>query len=191
MLNRTVAPQDSMSIQVKEIAFVYNQVTDIVRARRFYEEFLGLIAGVEYEGAPGKWWIEYDVGGVTFGITNFEPFVGGGGAVLALEVADIDAAFAAVRAAAVPITEDLAEFPRCRSFSLKAPDGNEIILHELKPADQVPKFDSALAKKVVASYLHEATGRTVGYHQPAADGRTHLFAPNGFFVATEKLTEGN
>ena len=67
-----------MSIQVKEIAFVYNQVTDIVRARRFYEEFLGLIVGVEYEGAPGKWWIEYDVGGVTFGITNFEPFVGRG-----------------------------------------------------------------------------------------------------------------
>jgi hypothetical protein len=25
----------------------------------------------------------------------------------------------------------------------------------------------------------------------AADGRTHLFAPNGFFVATEELTEGN
>jgi hypothetical protein len=40
-------------------------------------------------------------------------------------------------------------------------------------------------------YVHEATRRTVDYQQPAADGRTHLFAPNGFFVATEELTEGN
>jgi predicted enzyme related to lactoylglutathione lyase len=179
-----------MSIQVKEIAFIYHQVTDIARARRFYEQLIGLKVGLEYEGKPGKWWIEYDVAGVAFSITNINPPSGKGGAVLALEVTDIDAAFAAVRAAKVPLIEDLTEFPRCRSFAIKDPDGNEIILHELKPADQVAKFDSALAKKI-ASYLHEATGRTVGYHQLAADGSTHLFAPNGFFAATEKLTEGN
>jgi hypothetical protein len=40
-------------IQVKEIAFIYYQVTDIARARRFYEELLRLTVGVEYEGAPG------------------------------------------------------------------------------------------------------------------------------------------
>ncbi len=179
-----------MSIRVKEIAFIYHRVTDIACARRFYEQLLGLIVGLEYEGAPGKWWIEYDVAGVTLGITNINPPGDKARAVLALEVADIDAAFAAVRAAKVPIVEDLTEFPRCRSFAVKDPDGNEIILHQLKPADQIPKFDAALAKKI-ASYLHEPTGRTVGYHQLAADGRTHLFAPNGFFVATEKLTEGN
>jgi hypothetical protein len=39
-------------IQVKEIAFIYYQVTDIARARRFYEELLGLTVGVEYEVAP-------------------------------------------------------------------------------------------------------------------------------------------
>ena len=179
-----------MSIQVKEIAFIYHQVTDIARARRFYEQLLGLKVGLEYEGKPGKWWIEYDVAGVAFAIKNFELPGGKGGAALALEVADIDAACAAVRAAKAPLIEDLTEFPRCHSFAVKDPDGNEIILHQLKPADQVPKFDSALAKKVT-SYLHEATSRTVGYQQPGADGRTHLFAPNGFFVATEKLTEGN
>jgi predicted enzyme related to lactoylglutathione lyase len=176
-----------VSIQVKEIAFIYYRVTDIVRARRFYEEFLGLTVGVEYEGAPGKWWIEYDVAGVTCGITNFEPFIGRGGAALALEVTDIEAAFGVIRAADIPVTEGLTEFPRCRSFAVKDPDGNEIILHELKPADQIPKFDSALAKKV-ASYLHKPTGRTVGYHQPSGDGRMNLFSPTGFFVATEKTT---
>jgi predicted enzyme related to lactoylglutathione lyase len=176
-----------MSIEVKEIAFVYYSVTDIARARRFYEELLGLTVGIEYEGAPGKWWIEYDVGGVAFAIKNFEPSVGKGSAVLAIEVTDIEAAFAAVRAADILVTEELAEFPRCHSFAVKDPDGNEIILHQLKPADQIPKFDSALAKKI-ASYLHEPTGRTVGYHQPAADGRMNLFSPTGFFVATERIT---
>ena len=179
-----------MSIQVKEIAFICHQVADIPRARRFYEQLLGLTVGLEYEGAPGKWWIEYDVAGVTLGVTNINPPGDKARAVLALEVTDIEAAFTALRAARVPIIEDLTEFPRCHSFAVKDPDGNEIILHQLKPADQVPKFDSALAKKV-DSYLHEATRRTVGYHQRAADGRTHLFAPNGFFVATEKSTEGN
>ena len=175
-----------MSIQVNEIAFIYHQVTDIVRAREFYEQLLGLKVGLEYEGAPDEWWIEYDVGGVAFAIKNFESSDRKSGATLALEVADIDAAFAAVRAAGVPITQELKEFPRCRSFAIKDPDGNEIILHQLKPADQIPKFDSALAKKV-ASYLHQPSGRTVGYCQPAADDGTHLFSPTGFFVATESL----
>jgi len=179
-----------MSIQVKEIAFIYHQVTDIARARRFYEQLLGLKVGLEYEGKPGKWWIEYDVAGVAFAIKNFELPGGKGGAALALEVADIDAAFATVRCAGVPITEELTEFPRCRSFAVKDPDGNEIVLHQLKPADRIPKLDLALAQEV-EPYLHEHTGRTVGYQQPDDDGRTHLFAPNGFFVATEKSTEGN
>jgi len=176
-----------MSIEVKEIAFIYYQVTDIAHARRFYEELLGLTARVEYEGAPGKWWIEYDVAGIAFALRNFDQSIGKGGAVLALEVTDIEAAFAAVREAAVPITEELTDFPRCRSFAVKDPDGNEIILHQLKPVDQIPKFDAALAKKI-ASYLHEPTGRTVGYHQPSADGRMDLFSPTGFFVATERIT---
>ena len=63
----------SMSIQVKEIAFIYHCVTDVARARRFYEQFLGLKVGLEYQGAPGKWWIEYDIAGVAFAITNVSP----------------------------------------------------------------------------------------------------------------------
>src|SRR6266404_4997724 len=114
-----------MSIQVKEIAFVYHQVTDIARARKFYEQLLGLTVGVEYEGVPGKWWIEYDVGGIAFAIKNFDPPDGKGGAVLALEVTDIEAAAAAIRAAGISVTEELIEFPRCRSFVVKDPDGNE------------------------------------------------------------------
>jgi predicted enzyme related to lactoylglutathione lyase len=173
-----------MSIQVKEIAFIYHCVSDVARARRFYEQLLGLKVGLEYEGAPGKWWIEYDIAGVAFAITNVSP-PRKKGATLAFEVVGIDSTLAAVRAAGIPLTEQLTEFPRRRSFSVTDPDGNEIMFHELKPANHVPQFDPATAQKV-APYLHEPTGRTVGHHQPTGDGETHLFSPTGFFVATER-----
>ena len=171
-----------MSIQVKGIAFVYHQVTDIAQAREFYERLLGLKAGIEYEGAPGKWWIEYDVAGATFALKNFGPSSSVPKATLAFEVADIDAAFTALRAANITVVEELTDFPRCRSFAIKDPDGNEIVLHQLK--SNIPKFDASLARKI-EPYLHEPTGRTVGYHQATGDGRLDLFAPNGLFVATE------
>jgi predicted enzyme related to lactoylglutathione lyase len=164
---------------------VYYHVADIVRAREFYEQLLRLKVAIEYEGAPGKWWIEYDIAGATFAIENFDPRGDRAAAGLALEVADIDAALAAVQAANIPLAQDLTEFPRCRSFAIKDPDENEIIFHQRKRADEIPTFDSALAEKV-APYLHERTGRTVAYHQHAADGQTHLFSSNGFFVATER-----
>jgi predicted enzyme related to lactoylglutathione lyase len=172
-----------MSIEVNGVVFVSYYVADIERARRFYEEILGLKMALEYEGAPGKWWIEYDVGVTTFAVRNFGEI--DSKIVPALEVADIEAAFAAVEAAKATITEKLEEFPRCRSFTIKDPDGNEIMIHQLRSSDEVPKFDSKAAKKITP-YLHQPTGRTVGHHQAAADGQTHLFSPTGFFVATKE-----
>jgi hypothetical protein len=54
-----------MAIQVTRLAFVCHFVSDIGRAREFYERTLALRPAVAYEGAPGKWWIEYDVAGET------------------------------------------------------------------------------------------------------------------------------
>ena len=183
-------PRTRVSIQVKEIAYVYQLVTDVPRARRFYEQLLGLKVGLEYEGAPGKWWIEYDIAGVAFAITNHIPPGGKGGANVVLEVANIEAAYAAVCAAGIPVTVELAEFPRCRSFVVNDPDGNDIEFHQLKPLELVPKFDAAAARKV-APYCHKPTGRWVGHYQPAGDGRIHLFSEQGFFVATEKTSLTN
>ena len=171
-----------MTVELRGIAFVCYYVTDIERARRFYEDVLGLKVGMEYEGAPGKWWIEYEVGGVTLAIKNFDSPAGK--VVPALEVADIKAALKALQAGNATVTQKLEEFPRCRSFTCTDPDGNEIILHQLKSADEVPKFGSAIAKKV-EPYLHQSTGRTVGHRQHAPNGKTHLFSPSGLYVATE------
>ena len=119
-----------MSIQVKEIAFVFHLVTDIPRARKFYEGLLGLKTGVQVEFAPGQWWIEYDIAGQALAVSNAMP--GKPASSLALEVADLDAAHRAVLAAGVTVTTEPVEFPPCRMFQIKDDDGNVITLHQRK-----------------------------------------------------------
>ena len=120
-----------MSIQVKEFAFVFHPVTDVARGRKFYEDFLGLKTGVQIEFGPGQWWIEFDVAGQALAISNAMPD-GKPQNSLILEVADVDAAFAAAKAAGVTIVFDIMEFPPCRMFAVKDPDGNQIGLHQRK-----------------------------------------------------------
>jgi predicted enzyme related to lactoylglutathione lyase len=119
-----------MSVQVKELAFVFYPVTDIVRARKFYEGVLGLKTGMEVEFQPSQWWIEYDIAGQALAISNAMP--GNPQSALTLEVMDLDAALKAVKAANVIIANDVMEFPPCRMFQIKDPDGNEITLHQRK-----------------------------------------------------------
>jgi predicted enzyme related to lactoylglutathione lyase len=51
---------------------------------------------------------------------------------LTLEVVDLDAAVAAVRAAGAAIAFEPMEFAPCRIFGIKDPDGNQIGLHQRK-----------------------------------------------------------
>jgi predicted enzyme related to lactoylglutathione lyase len=119
-----------MSIQIKEIAFVFIPVTDVARARGFYEKLLGLKTGLQLEFAPGQWWIEYDVAGVALAISNAMPAPKNDS--LMLEVANLDATLAAIRAAGLSPAKEVAEFPPCRMFTVKDPDGNEIGFHQRK-----------------------------------------------------------
>src|SRR6516162_5454397 len=137
-----------MNVRITRIAFVYLRVTDIVRARDFYERVLGMKVALEYEGAPGKWWVEYDVDGVTFAITNIGSRRGEGGALPAFEVADIDAAAATLRTAGATFIEPVTEYPRCRSFTVADPDGNQIGFHQLKPSKDIPKFSRRRHRKL-------------------------------------------
>jgi catechol 2,3-dioxygenase-like lactoylglutathione lyase family enzyme len=58
---------------LKKVAFTMYPIRDVVRARRFYEETLGLTVGMN--GNQGdQWWIEYDLpGGGCVALTNFIP----------------------------------------------------------------------------------------------------------------------
>jgi predicted enzyme related to lactoylglutathione lyase len=120
-----------MSVQIKELAFAFHPVKDIAQARKFYEGLLGLKTGVQVEFGPGQWWIEYDVAGQALAISNAMPD-GKPQAALTLEVADLDAALKAVKAAGATIAFEVMEFPPCRSFAIKDPDGNQIGLHQRK-----------------------------------------------------------
>jgi len=129
---RAVSTLPFMSIRTKEIAFVAYAVTDIKRARGFYEGWLGLEPGMQVEFAPEKWWIEYDISGVALAISNASPDTWPRSSSVALEVADLDEALADAKASGIAVTNAIMEFPPCRLFTVKDPDANEITLHQKK-----------------------------------------------------------
>src|SRR4030095_1324798 len=114
----------------KKVAFTYYPVTDVARARKFYEETLGLKSGsVGNQG--DKWWIEYDLpGGGCLALTNFtdeKPSTNAGGTV-ALEVEDMDALVARLKASGVEFRGDMIAGPNCRMAVCVDSEGNSLLL---------------------------------------------------------------
>src|SRR5438046_10411422 len=99
-------------MKIKRIGFVAIPVTDMKRAREFYEGLLGL--DVSDEMMTGKW-IEYAVGTDTLAIANvgdqWTPSDQGTGA--ALEVEDFDDAITQLRKASVVFAAERFETPCC------------------------------------------------------------------------------
>jgi predicted enzyme related to lactoylglutathione lyase len=121
-----------VSIRVKEVAFVAHAVSDIERARGFYEGWLGLKPAMQVEFAPGKWWIEYEIGGVALALSNASPDTWRRSSSLALEVVDLDGALADAKASGIRVSVEPMEFAPCRMFIVKDPDDNEVTLHQRK-----------------------------------------------------------
>jgi len=120
-------------LHVTEIAFTGYPVTDMVRARAFYEDILQLKSTSVFEN-EGKSWIEYDIGPATLAITNMSPEwkPSTRGPAVALEVADFDAAMTALRAAVVKFVVEPTESPACRLAVVFDPDGNSLAIHKRK-----------------------------------------------------------
>jgi predicted enzyme related to lactoylglutathione lyase len=120
-------------MKIKEIGFVAIPVTDIKRARSFYEGVLGLKTATEF--MDGKW-IEYGIGKDTLAIANvgdtWTPSDQGTGA--ALEVEDFDAAIKKLKDANVRFAAEAFETPVCHMAVVQDPDGNKLMIHKLKPA---------------------------------------------------------
>jgi predicted enzyme related to lactoylglutathione lyase len=119
-------------IRIKEIAFTGYPVTDIARARRFYEGVLRLTPSVQFEH-EGKHWIEYDVGPATLAISNmagekWKPSPDGPSA--ALEVEDFDAAINTLRDAKVGFVLEPMDSGVCRMAIIADPDGNSLAVHK-------------------------------------------------------------
>ena len=122
-------------MKIKEIGFVAIPVTDIKRARSFYEKILGLRPSDEMMG--GKW-IEYAVGDDTLAIANMSetwtPSDQGTGA--ALEVENFEEAIKNLKDAGVKFTAEPSETPCCHIAVVQDPDGNKLMIHKLKPENE-------------------------------------------------------
>jgi predicted enzyme related to lactoylglutathione lyase len=122
-------------IKVQRLAFVGIPVTDVKRARGFYEGVLGLSVAEEMMGGQ---WIEYGLGNNTLAIANagpqWTPSDQGTGA--ALEVDDFEGAVKHLKNQQVPFAVEPFESPCCRMAIIQDPDGNKIVIHKLKPENQ-------------------------------------------------------
>ena len=118
----------------KKVAFTMYPATDVPRARKFYEEVLGLKVG-SHGNHGGVWWVEYDLpGGGCFAITNAtQDKPGSDGGTVAFEVEDLDALVADLKSKNVEFKGDMIHSPVCRMAVCVDTEGNSILLHQLKP----------------------------------------------------------
>lgn len=117
---------------IREIAFTGSPVTDMARARAFYEGVLGLISSEEMAG--GKW-IEYQVGSGTFALTTINPknwTPSDQGTAVAFEVDDLDAMVEKVKSSGGRFFLEKTESPVCWMAIVHDPDGNKVVLHTRK-----------------------------------------------------------
>lgn len=122
-------------LKITEISFTCYPVTDMARARKFYEDVLGLKPSMAFGEAGGMQWTEYDIGGGTLslgaGAPDWHPR--SDGCSVGLEVADFDAAMAHLRANQVKFKMEPFPTPVCHMALISDPDGNTICIHKRNP----------------------------------------------------------
>ncbi len=118
-------------MKVQRVAFVGIPVSEMKRARAFYEGVLDL--EVAEEMGDGEW-IEYEAGGDTIAIAKAnELFMPSDqGISVALEVEDFDAAVTKIKAAVPRFALEPFESRVCHAAVVQDPDGNKIMIHKLK-----------------------------------------------------------
>lgn len=120
-------------MRVVEIAFAAYPVTDLKRARAFYEETLGLEVSHVF-GDDSKAWVEYDIGPGTLAITNMVPEweASPAGGTVGLEVDDFDESISRLQEHNVMFLQEPLESPVCRMAVIMDTEGNSITIHKRK-----------------------------------------------------------
>jgi len=121
-------------LKVTEIAFSCYAVTDMARARKFYEEVLGLKPTLIIGEPGGMQWTEYEFGQHCLSIGcapgMFQPSPDG--CSVALEVEDFEEAVAQLRKHNVKFRIEPMATPVCQMAMFFDPDGNTIGIHKRK-----------------------------------------------------------
>jgi predicted enzyme related to lactoylglutathione lyase len=135
LLNAVAVPRANptpvLMIRYLEIAFTAYAVTDMPRARKFYEDVLCLKPTRELSDN----FIEYDLGPGTLAIgcapQQWQPSEKGTSA--SLEVEDFPAAVEHLKEKKIAFAIGPMDFPTCNMVGVRDPDGNMIVLHKRKP----------------------------------------------------------
>jgi len=121
-------------MKITDIAFFAYAVSDMKKARAFYEGALGLKPNSDFDGSGNPNWVEYGIGTGTLGVGcapgMWDPSPKGASA--ALEMADFDEALAIIKAKNIPVVMGPHDFPSCRMVVIADPDGNRLTLHKRK-----------------------------------------------------------
>jgi predicted enzyme related to lactoylglutathione lyase len=120
-------------LKVIELAFCCYAVTDMPRARAFYEGILGLKPTTVLDKPDAKW-TEYEFGPYALAIGSgpgWNPSPDGCSA--GLEVEDFDAAIAHLKKHNVKFRIEACDTPVCRMAMIYDPDGNSICIHKRNP----------------------------------------------------------
>lgn len=120
-------------MKVTDIAFTVYPVTDLKRARQFYETTLGLKES-RFFGNEKQGFVEYDIGpgtlAIGIGAPEWKPSSGGGS--VALEVDDFNGAMNRLRERGCTFTLEPMETPVCHMAVVLDPDGNSVMIHQSK-----------------------------------------------------------
>lgn len=120
-------------MKINEIAFSCYPVTDMERARTFYEGVLGLTATMDHQTEEFHW-VEYDIGAGTLAIGNAPGMTPSkDGCSVSLEVEDFDEAVNELKDANVEFDFGPYETPICHMAFVLDPDGNSVGIHKRKP----------------------------------------------------------
>ena len=117
-------------MKIIEFAFIGFPVTDLKRARHFYENVLGFQRQAQPDDDKAQWF-EYEIGPHTLGIGQSPAMKpSSDGATLALEVDDFDAFIGRLRENEVQFVVDPKQFPACRMAMILDTEGNKLCIHK-------------------------------------------------------------
>jgi predicted enzyme related to lactoylglutathione lyase len=114
---------------ITEIAFTGTPVTDMKRARAFYEGMLGFKPTME---AGGGNWVEYDIGSGTFAIASYGDVwkPSDQGTCVAFEVDNFETGIARLKSGGVKFSLEPTKSPVCQFAIVSDPDGNNVMIHK-------------------------------------------------------------
>lgn len=119
------------TVRIKEVAFTGYPVTDMARARAFYEGVLGLKVSTSFEH-EGRFWVEYDIGATTLALSNMSAEMwkpSPDGPSIALEVENFEEAVAALKERGVKFCLEPISTGFCSLAVVSDPDGNSVTIH--------------------------------------------------------------